>query len=48
MDMINVLIFLALVVVFAAGWWCGKRWGTVQAMLTEIKASLRSSLDEKK
>lgn len=45
--MINVLIFLALCVVFACGWWVGKRYITVNALLAGIKASMRTRLDDK-
>jgi len=46
MDMINVLIFLALCVVFACGWWCGKRYKNVGELFADIKAHLRTKLDD--
>lgn len=46
--MIDFIIFLALCVVFIAGWWCGNRYRTVSNLLDAIKAGLRSSLDEHK
>jgi hypothetical protein len=46
MDMINLLIFLALVVVFAGGWWCGYTYGSASEAWVEVRKVLRRKLGD--
>lgn len=42
--MIDLILFSFVVGVFAGGFWCGKKYGSAQAMFDSLKAMFKDAL----
>lgn len=42
MEMLNLILLTFVVLVFAAGFWCGKTYGNVPAMFDAVRVKVKS------